>query len=184
MARSDLRQFGPGPYFLGFERKDEHWGTGFPFDVPAVAAADQLNLQRPVTLFAGENGTGKSTLIEAIAESMGFASQGGELDRAGEFPARPRPVLGGGFEPILSGTKPRNGYFLRAESFFNMPHSSTVAASTRPTCRSMGTCPSTSSRTASPSWHSPRTGFAVRGSTCWTSPRPRFLSAESSPCSP
>ena len=120
MARSDLRQFGPGPYFLGFERKDEHWGTGFPFDVPAVAAAAQLSLQRPVTLFAGENGTGKSTLIEAIAESMGFASQGGELDRAGEFPARPRPVLGGGFEPILSGTKPRNGYFLRAESFFNI----------------------------------------------------------------
>ena len=121
MARArDLRRFGTGPYFLGFRRNDECWGSGFPFDLPAIAAADSLVLERPVTLFAGDNGTGKSTLIEAIAESMGFGSQGGELDRAGELPAKPRAVFGGAFEPVLSATKPRNGYFLRAESFFNI----------------------------------------------------------------
>ncbi len=121
MARPrDLRRFGPGPYFLGFRRKEECWGSGFPFDLPAIAAAHELRLDRPVTLFAGDNGAGKSTLIEAIAESMGFAPEGGELDRAGELPAKPRPVLGGAFEPVLTDTKPRNGYFLRAESFFNI----------------------------------------------------------------
>jgi predicted ATPase len=79
-----------------------------------------LRLERPVTMFAGDNGTGKSTLIEAIAQSMGFASQGGELDRAGEFPAKPRPVFDGAFDPLLTDTKPPKGYFLRAESFFNI----------------------------------------------------------------
>src|SRR5829696_9426121 len=73
-----------------------------------------------VTLLAGDNGTGKSTLVEAIAEAIGFAPEGGELERSGELPPVPRAVLGGALEPALSRTKPRNGYFLRAESFFNV----------------------------------------------------------------
>ena len=118
--RRDVRQFGPGPFLLGLKRDPEHWGDGFPFDVPAVAAVEQLRLDAPVTLLAGDNGTGKSTLIEAIAEAIGFGVEGGELERAGELPAVPRPALGGGVQPELSHTKPRNGYFLRAESFFNI----------------------------------------------------------------
>ena len=102
-------------------RRDEpSWRSGFPFDVPAVAAVGDLALDAPVTLLAGDNGTGKSTLIEAIAEAMGFAPEGGELTRLGELPAVPRAVLDGALEPVLSMTKPRNGYFLRAESFFNV----------------------------------------------------------------
>jgi predicted ATPase len=101
-------------------RVPERWGDGFPFEVPAVAAVEDLRLDAPVTLLAGDNGSGKSTIVEAIAEAMGFAAEGGELERSGELPAVPRPVLGGGLEPMLSRTKPRNGYFLRAESFFNI----------------------------------------------------------------
>jgi predicted ATPase len=96
------------------------WGEGFPYDVPAVAAIEQLALDAPVTLLAGDNGSGKSTIVEAVAESMGFAAEGGELERSGELPAVPRPVLRNALEPVLSGTKPHNGYFLRAESFFNI----------------------------------------------------------------
>lgn len=103
-------------------RVEQSWGTGFPFDVPAVAQVESLELDAPVTLLAGDNGTGKSTLIEAIADAMGYASQGGELDRSGELPAVPRAVMGGALEPVLSRTKPRNGYFLRAESFFGVAH--------------------------------------------------------------
>ena len=74
-----------------------------------------------MTLLAGDNGTGKSTLIEAFAAAIGFDPQGGELERAGELPPVPRPVLGGELEPVLERwSKPRNGYFLRAESFFNV----------------------------------------------------------------
>jgi predicted ATPase len=96
------------------------WGAGFPFDVPAVAAVERLELDVPITLLAGDNGTGKSTLVEAIAEAIGFAVEGGELERAGELPPVPRAVFGGALEPVLGSTKPRNGYFLRAESFFNV----------------------------------------------------------------
>ena len=105
---------------LGFRRDEAHWHEGFPFDVPAVAAIESLRLDAPVTLLAGDNGTGKSTLVEAIAEAIGFAAEGGELERLGELPAVPRSVLGGALEPVLSASKPHNGYFLRAESFFNI----------------------------------------------------------------
>jgi predicted ATPase len=48
------------------------------------------------------------------------ATEGGELERSGELPAVPRAVLDDALEPVLSARKPRNGYFLRAESFFNI----------------------------------------------------------------
>jgi predicted ATPase len=118
--RRDLRRFGPGPYIAGLRRDPERWGEGFPYDVPAVAAVEELRLDAGVTLLAGDNGTGKSTLVEAIAEAVGFAAEGGELTRLGELPAVPRPVLDGALHPVLTRTKPRNGYFLRAESFFNI----------------------------------------------------------------
>jgi predicted ATPase len=118
--RRDARRFGPGPYILGLRPDRDRWGTGFPFDVPAVAAVGDLHLDTPVTLLAGDNGTGKSTLVEAIAAAVGFAEQGGELERSGELPAVPRPVFDGALAPVLSSSKPRNGYFLRAESFFNV----------------------------------------------------------------
>jgi predicted ATPase len=118
--RRDRRRFGAGPYLLGLRRDERYWGEGFPFEIPAVDQVEQLRLDAPVTLLAGDNGTGKSTLVEAIAQAIGFASEGGELERPGELPAVPRPVLGGALAPVLSDTKPHNGYFLRAESFFNV----------------------------------------------------------------
>jgi predicted ATPase len=117
----DRRTIGPGPYLLGFERDEEQWGEGFPFDVSAVDQVRQLDLSAPVTLLAGDNGAGKSTIIEAVAEAMGFLDEGGELERSGGTPAgRPRPALRSALKPIVSNTKPRLGYFLRAESFFNV----------------------------------------------------------------
>ena len=118
--RRDVRRFGRGPYLLGMRRNPSRWGEAFPFDVPAVADIDRLSLDAPITLLAGDNGSGKSTIVEAIAEGIGFGAEGGELERAGELPAVPRAVFGGALEPILSSSKPRNGYFLRAESFFNI----------------------------------------------------------------
>ncbi len=107
---------------LGFERLN--WGNEFPFSPPAIATIERLGLGQPVTLLAGDNGSGKSTILEAIAAAIGFAKQGGELVRLGELPAVPRHVLDDArapmLAPLLSASKPRNGYFLRAESFFNV----------------------------------------------------------------
>jgi predicted ATPase len=101
-----------------------NWGEEFPFSVPAIANIEQLSLGEPVTLLAGENGSGKSTILEAVAAAIGFAEQGGELSRLGDLPAVPRDVLDDArtplLAPVLTATKPRNGYFLRAESFFNV----------------------------------------------------------------
>ena len=113
-------RFGRGPFLLGLRRRPDQWSQGFPFDVPAVAGLDDVRLDAPITLLAGDNGTGKSTIVEVIAAAMGFAAEGGELERAGELPAVPRPALGGALEPVLSSRKPRTGYFLRAESFFGV----------------------------------------------------------------
>jgi predicted ATPase len=115
--RRDIRRPGPGPYLLGFDGAPA--GDDFPFSVPALRELATLDLDAPITLLAGDNGTGKSTLIETIAEAVGFAPQGGEYERAGELPPVPRAVHR--FEPRMHRwSKPRNGYFLRAESFFNV----------------------------------------------------------------
>jgi predicted ATPase len=102
------------------KRDPRNWREGFPFDLPAMLAIEQLRFDRPVTLLAGDNGSGKSTVLEALAEAIGFAAQGGEIERSGELPAVPRKVLGEALEPVLTASKPRNGYYLRAESFFNV----------------------------------------------------------------
>lgn len=120
MKRRDIRRPGPAPYLLGMKwvkpPPDE-----FPFDIPAVAAVEGMDLSAPVTLLAGDNGSGKSTLIEAFAAAIGFAPEGGELERAGELPPVPRKVLDKRLEPVVERwSKPRNGCFLRAESFFNV----------------------------------------------------------------
>jgi predicted ATPase len=118
--RRDTRRFGPGPYVAAMERNPQLGGAGFPFDVPVIETIEQVRLDAPVTLLGGENGSGKSTFVEIVAEALGFAAEGGELERSGELPAVPRPVLKGALTPTLTHTKPRRGYFLRAESFFNI----------------------------------------------------------------
>ena len=120
--RRDTRRFGPGPYLRGLRRLD--YPDVFPFTVPAVAQLEQVRLDRRVTVLAGENGSGKSTILEAIAAAIGFTEQGGEFSRLGDLPAVPRNVLDDNhvplLAPVLSDVKPRTGYFLRAESFFNV----------------------------------------------------------------
>lgn len=76
VAKRAIRRFGPGPYVLGFVRDEARWQEGFPFDVPALAAIEQLRLYLSVTLLAGENGAGKSTILELAAEAIGFAAPG------------------------------------------------------------------------------------------------------------
>ncbi len=104
----------------GLTAEPARWGEEFPFDLPVFRAIEQISLDAPVTLLAGDNGTGKSTFVEAVAQAIGFASEGGELERSGELPPVPRRILEGALAPTLTGCKPRNGYFLRAESFFNI----------------------------------------------------------------
>ncbi|HYM02546.1 MAG TPA: AAA family ATPase [Stellaceae bacterium] len=88
----------------------------FPFTLPFLASGRfGIDFTRAITFVVGENGTGKSTLLEAIAGQCGFAAQGGSrdntLDRASADPLA---------HALRLSWKPKvtNGYFFRAESFF------------------------------------------------------------------
>lgn len=70
-------------YIKGIRLHGDYDPDYYPFNIPAVqylSKAGNLPLEKPVTFFVGENGTGKSTLIEAIAVAMGFNGEGGSRD--------------------------------------------------------------------------------------------------------
>lgn len=94
--------------------------SGHPFDLPAIRAlADGLELHPKVTFLVGENGSGKSTVLEGIADKWGFSMQSG--NRVGHpglrnYETALAPTLRISRSP---GIRPMDGFFLRAESFFN-----------------------------------------------------------------
>jgi predicted ATPase len=91
----------------------------YPFCIPAIRELNDLRFDCPVTCFIGENGTGKSTLLEGIAVAMGFNPEGGS--RNFRFATREsHSDLHEYLQPVRSGIRPRDGYFIRAESFYNV----------------------------------------------------------------
>ncbi len=91
----------------------------YPFSIPAVHLLHELKLDAAVTFFVGDNGSGKSTLVEAIAVAAGFNAEGGS--RNFNFHTRRSESDLHRFIRLVRGVRrPRDGYFLRAESFFNV----------------------------------------------------------------
>lgn len=90
----------------------------YPFDIPAVRSLAALEFHPDVTFLVGENGSGKSTLVEAVAALMGFNSEGGS--RNFNFCTREtHSDLHKCLKPVMGYKKPADGFFLRAESFYN-----------------------------------------------------------------
>ena len=94
-------------------------GADFPFTLPVVRALDRLELHPQVTFFVGENGSGKSTLLEGIAVAMGFNAEGGSRNFRFSTHAS-HSWLHEHLRLVRGVTAPRDGYFLRAESFYNV----------------------------------------------------------------
>ena len=91
----------------------------YPFDLPVVRALDVLPLHPKVTFLVGENGSGKSTLLEAIAVAWGFNAEGGSTNF--NFGTRPsHSPLADHLRLAKGMRRPKDGFFLRAESFFNV----------------------------------------------------------------
>lgn len=91
----------------------------YPFSLPLVRSLSTVEFDSEVTFFVGANGAGKSTLLEAIAVALGFNAEGGS--RHFNFTTRASHSNLHAYLDIARGTrKPRTGYFLRAESFFNV----------------------------------------------------------------
>src|SRR5580704_9594 len=93
----------------------------YPFKIPSIASLSALEITSRVCFFVGENGTGKSTLLEAMASHYGFGLEGGNRNFSPNTTASVRSI-----EPLvkalrLSFTKKTGlGFYLRAESFFNV----------------------------------------------------------------
>ena len=90
-------------------------------DLPAVRWLEegrQLELGQSVTFLIGENGTGKSTLLEAIAVACGFNPEGGT--RNFSFSTRDTHSALGEYLTLIRTNYPEDGFFLRSESFYNV----------------------------------------------------------------
>jgi predicted ATPase len=91
----------------------------YPFSIPAIRHLTRLDFHPAVTFFIGENGSGKSTLLEAIAVRAGFSAEGGDKQLQFGTHDTHSPL----FDCIClerSFGRPTDGFFLRAESFYNV----------------------------------------------------------------
>ena len=91
----------------------------FPFSIPAVREMNVIEFHPDVTFFVGENGSGKSTILEAIALANGFGPEGGTKSVRFET-AKTISPLNKYLRISRSFKHPKDGYFLRAESFYNV----------------------------------------------------------------
>ncbi len=90
-------------------------------NIPAVkylASVGSLSINKNVTFFVGENGTGKSTLLEAIAVSLGFNAEGGTKNF--NFHTRKSHSMLCEHITVSMSKRPKDGFFLRAESLYNL----------------------------------------------------------------
>ena len=92
--------------------------TKYPFNIKCLSDFDELRIDNAVTLFYGENGVGKSTLIEAIAIALGLNPEGGsnhmQFSNYDDYSELYKYLT------ISKFGVPKTKFFLRAESFFNV----------------------------------------------------------------
>lgn len=102
---------------VAIDRKEEMDPNAYPFSIPVIRSLTSLTFTSNVTFFVGENGSGKSTLLEAIAYQCGFNPAGGGRSNNYEVDASASAL--GGHIRLSWMPKITNGFFLRAETFYN-----------------------------------------------------------------
>lgn len=91
----------------------------YPYNIPSIKNLNKINFHPKVTFLIGENGTGKSTILEAIAISLGFNPEGGSRNL--RFKTKDSHSELYKYIDIKKGLSlPKDGYFLRAETFYNV----------------------------------------------------------------
>lgn len=107
--------------FVRLEREKILSVDRYPFSIPAIRHLDVMEFHPAVTIVMGENGSGKFTLLEGIAVALGFNPEGGS--RNFRFATRESHSTLHQYLTFDRGRnlrKPRDGFFFRAESFFNL----------------------------------------------------------------
>ena len=91
----------------------------YPFCLSSIKGLEELSFHPNVTFIIGENGTGKSTLLEAIAVAYGFNPEGGTKNF--NFSTKDTHSELSEYIKLVKGIKKaKNGFFFRAESFYNL----------------------------------------------------------------
>ncbi|KLU61116.1 vitamin B12 import ATP-binding protein BtuD [Peptococcaceae bacterium CEB3] len=91
----------------------------YPFNLPAIKSLQRLSFHPEVTFLIGENGSGKSTILESIAVACGFNAEGGS--RNFNFSSKATHSDLDNYIKVVKGPRrPHTGFFLRAESFYNL----------------------------------------------------------------
>ena len=115
----------PAPYlrriWLDPSRIDDR--AAYPFCLPFLRDEFDLNFDRSITIIAGENGTGKSTLLEGIAVLAGYDEAGGGKGYRPVDHSSAIEAMGGKLSSAFRASwlpKVTNGWFFRAESFFSV----------------------------------------------------------------
>lgn len=108
------------PFLKSLSFRKEAWSRSdvYPFNLPILKGGSiEIAFRKPVTIFIGENGTGKSTLLEAIAHQCGFNPSGGSRNHA--YDSESNEAARALNESMRLGWLPRvtKGFFMRAESF-------------------------------------------------------------------
>src|SRR5262245_40750769 len=119
MARIKLTDDGPHLFHVELLCERVVSFEQFPFSLPAIRRLNVLKFHPKVTFFVGENGTGKSTLLEALAVSCGLNPEGGS--RNFHFKTHDsHSNLHRCLRLNRAGILPHDSYFLRAVSFYNV----------------------------------------------------------------
>ena len=115
----------PAPYLRRIWLDPSHIDdrATYPFCLPFLHDDFELSFDRPITIIVGENGTGKSTLLEGIAVLAGYDEAGGGKGYMPVDHSKALEKMGGELsEALRAGWLPKitNGWFFRAESFFSI----------------------------------------------------------------
>lgn len=125
MARKNRNINLPAPYLkrVWLETAGAADREEYPFCLPFLKDGFELNFERPITIIVGENGTGKSTLLEGIAALAGYDEAGGGKGYRPVDHSQAVEKMGGALSKALRASwlpKITNGWFFRAESFFTV----------------------------------------------------------------
>jgi predicted ATPase len=115
----------PAPYLkrVWLDQSRVQDDSVYPFCLPFLQKGFALDFEHPITIIVGENGTGKSTLLEGIAAMAGYDGAGGGKGYMPVDHSRAFEVMGGKLAQALRASwlpKITKGWFFRAESFFTV----------------------------------------------------------------
>jgi predicted ATPase len=115
----------PAPYLkrIWLESSRVADPTAYPFCLPFLRSDFELRFDQAITIIVGENGTGKSTLLEGIATLAGYDDAGGGKGYMPVDHSKAVEAMGGRLSKALRASwlpKITNGWFFRAESFFSV----------------------------------------------------------------